>query len=402
MRDQINLLDVLVKIVKHRWMIFKIVITITFLSLVISLIWPKSYKATVRFFPPPRESAGITNILSSFIQSSMPSNQLSSETILVILRSRTLMEKVIKKFKLAEVYGTEIMEHLLKKLEGHIEINEIREGGFAFNPLIAIEFSFIDENPVRAEQITEYYILQLDSIMKSIIYNRALFTYSTIERRFLRNKEELRKAEEEFKKFQQNFGIYEVNIQTQKVIENLAELKTQLIKTEIEEELLKKTVDKNNPLLKKIQYQKNIIKKKYNEFVKISEKANSDKLFQPLEKLPDLIAQYGRLYREVTVQNRVYEFLYPQYEQAKLMTSTGAQGIQILDPAKMPTYKYRPKRLYIVLSGFVFSIFLSLFIVFLKEMIEKNREENSDNYQKIIYIKNSILKDLHIPNKNIR
>ncbi len=400
MSETINLLDILVKLVKHRRFIYKIVLISTLLALGLSLIWPKSYKSTVRFFPPPRDRSGISGLLGNFLQAGVSASELNPETIPTILHSSVLMEKVIKKFNLYEVYDLDIHEFVLERLESNIEIEEIREGGFGFNPLVAIEFSFIDKDPQRAEQVTAYYIEQADSIIKQLNQERARLTFETIEKRFLQNRRDLIKAEQELKAFQETYGIFEVETQTKAMIEQLAELKTQIMQVEIQLDVLNKTVSSSNFRIQQLNTQKLALEKKYNELLQSSEENINYKVFQPMDKMPELILQYMRLYREVSVQNEIYKFLYPNYEQARLQTVTQAKGLQILDPAQLPTYKYKPKRLYIVLAGFMFSIFLSFFVVFIKEYVETQRNANSSSYQKIIFVKQSLTKDLKFWKRN--
>ena len=110
--------------------------------------------------------------------------------------------------------------------------------------------------------------------------------------------------------------------------------------------------------------------------------------------MPDLGFKYASLFREVTVQNKIYETLLPQYEQSKLQASMQSQGIQILDPARLPTYKYRPKRLYIVLAGFLFAVFLSFVLILIKELIRNEKAKNSQNYESLVTMKNTLIKDI--------
>lgn len=394
MKSEVSLFDIIFKLFKHRWFIFKTVLIITVLSLIISLIIPKTYKSTVRFFPPPREGGGMGGLFSNFLQPMVSTSELKSEAILVVLQSRSLKESVIRKFKLDQVYGTDIMELLLKKLDANLEINDIREGGFGFNPLLAVELSYLDKNPIRVKAVTQYYVSKMDSIIKKLNQERALSTSRIIEKRYRQNIRDLQKAENALKEFQEKYGIFEIETQTKSIIEKLAELKTQIIQIEIQIDVLKKMTSRDNTQLQKLRVQKASLEKKYSELVNASDTRPKDQVFQPLSKMPELAAKYSRLYREVLVQNKIYEYVYPQYEQAKLQASTQSHGIQILDMAELPTYKEKPKRLFIVLSGFLFSLFLSFTILFIKEVIESEKSKNSQNFQKLVFIKDTLKKEI--------
>ncbi|MBL7086446.1 MAG: hypothetical protein ISS28_05040, partial [Candidatus Cloacimonetes bacterium] len=115
-----------------------------------------------------------------------------------------------------------------------------------------------------------------------------------------------------------------------------------------------------------------LLKEKYNEFFN---SANPDKLFLNLENVPDLQKQYAQLRRKVVYFSKLLEYLGPQYEQARIEEAKDVPTIQVIDKAKRPEWKYKPKRALIVIFTFVFSIFIvALFIVLKKnyENINKN------------------------------
>lgn len=395
MKNEVSLLDIIVKLVNNRWFILKTIFVITLLSVVLSLIWPKTYKSTVRFIPPPRQGSSLGGIFSSFLQPTVNTPEINPEAIFVILRSYALEEEVIEHFNLQEVYGTDIPEFLHQKLESNIEIIDYREGGFGFNPLVAIEFSFIDEDPVRAEKVTRFYVQKVDSILKNLNRERALNTFGIINKRYLQNLKDLQQAQKNLKEFQERNGIYEIESQTKAIIQQLAELKAQLVQIDIQIEMIKNTVSPENFKVLQLQQQKEAIEKNYEKLMKVSRSKQSPQdVFQPLSKFPSLIEEYTNLYRDVTVQNKIYEFLYPQYEQAKIQTIMENQGIQILDPPRTPTYKYKPKRLFIVMAGLVFAIFLSFLIVFVRETVKAEKGKNSETYKKLVTIRDTLINDL--------
>ena len=69
----------------------------------------------------------------------------------------------------------------------------------------------------------------------------------------------------------------------------------------------------------------------------------------PFNEIPELSVEYIRLYRNVTLQEKILEFILPQYEQAKIQEAKDTPSIQILDKANYPIKKHRPKRALIVI-----------------------------------------------------
>lgn len=400
MKTEINLLDFAEKLIKYRKFIIKTVFFITLFSLILSLIWPKTYRSTVRLLTKSQQRSGISSLFSNLLQPMMSTDQLSPEIVLVVLRSRTMSEKVIRKFNLQEIYKTDIPEHLIRKLQANIDIGEIREGGFGFNPLIAIEFSFMNENPKLTKEITEYYVQQLDSILMRLNRERATDLFNIIEKRYLKNLVDLQRSEQNLKDFQEKFGIYEIESQTKSIIERLADLKATIVEIEIQMEILGHTSSADNFQIMQLETQKKAVENKYNELIVSSEKTLQDEPFQPLNVMPELMIQYAQFYRDVTVQNEIYKFVFPQYEQAKLQVEMSTETIQILDQAKLPTYKHKPKRAFIVLAGLLFSIVFSLLLVIIRDTLQSGKSDNDSDYQKIYYIFETLKQDILFWKKN--
>ena len=68
------------------------------------------------------------------------------------------------------------------------------------------------------------------------------------------------------------------------------------------------------------------------------------RLFIPLNEAPDLGLNYIRHYREVSLQQKILEFLLPQYEQAKIQEAKDTPTVQVLDKAVTPVKRKKPKR----------------------------------------------------------
>ena len=62
--DEIDLLDYLQVLLKHRKMIFQIVLAAIILSVIVSLLLPKMYTATARILPPQESTSGVAGLLS--------------------------------------------------------------------------------------------------------------------------------------------------------------------------------------------------------------------------------------------------------------------------------------------------------------------------------------------------
>ena len=171
----------------------------------------------------------------------------------------------------------------------------------------------------------------------------------------------------------------------------MAALKGEIVKTEIEVSVLELTVEQNNFELLTKRRTLNEMQRQYNQLAQRSDQiARNAGPMHAVSDIPGLALEFYRLFREVTVQNKIFENIYPQYDIQKLKLSTSRRGLQILSEPHLPTYKDGPKRAFIVLAGMVFSIFLSLLIIFYLNTMDTGSKTNSDTYHKINQIKKNL------------
>lgn len=392
--SRFNLLDQILQFLEYKFTIIVTVLSITVISLGISLVWPKTYKSTVQFVQLGNEGRSLGGLVGNIVDMPLMSDKVSVEQTLAILRSRELKDNVIDKFDLKEVYEQQIIEAVREKLENKTQIEEVRQGGLGFNPIVAIKLSYLSENPERAKKIASYYVQQLDSIVTNMNKEAARENYEVVQKRFRQNVVELKEAEDSLKSYQEEYGILEVETQSEQIIKNVASLKAELTSLQVKQNVLKRTVRGESSKLVELENQIQELRKKYNQMVHKSEsvfkksaKQSDEKLFHPVLDMPQLMMGYMRLYREQQVQQKIYEKLLPQLEQQKMLVKQASSGIRIVDDANMPTYKFKPKRAYIVIAGFLFSIIASILLVKYRVMIKRERRKKSDRYYKIQQIK---------------
>ena len=88
-----------------------------------------------------------------------------------------------------------------------------------------------------------------------------------------------------------------------------------------------------------------------------------DRLHPAMITVPDLALRYGRLLRELKVQETLYTLLTSQYEQAKITEARDTPTVQVLDPA-IPADRHSKPRLVLnlvvaALSGFCVALFIA-------------------------------------------
>ena len=431
-RPSVNILDLLLLIARYRKRIFLIVFGITLVALGASLVWPKTYKSTVRFAQYDSGGGGMAgSLISSLVQMPFSSGRVSAEQSTIILRSRTMQDAVIDRFDLAEVYGISVREYVREELANNTIIEEAREGGIGFSPIVSVSLSVTDRSPERAKEIAEFYMSQLDSMMTGINRKNADTTLRTYERRYLQNVRELEQAEQALTAFQEEAGILEPESQLRAMMSTIGELRAQMVGLDVQINIAKATLRDSAPQVMELEKQRAEVEKVYNDLIRDSERefsggagtgsgagsgtgssvgsgagsgtgssvgsdagpgtgsrtGMSGDLFPPMMEMPKMGLEYARLFRERTIQEKIYELIYPQYEQQKMLLDDTNSGIRLIDEANLPTYKHKPKRALIVIAGFLFSIFVAFFSITFSEFIKRGKASGDENYKKYLKLK---------------
>ncbi|MBL7086922.1 MAG: hypothetical protein ISS28_07510, partial [Candidatus Cloacimonetes bacterium] len=162
--------------------------------------------------------------------------------------------------------------------------------------------------------------------------------------------------------FMRKNDIISLSDQLKAEIEKAADMKAQIMAKEVELDIKKSMLTANNQEIQNLGITLHLLKEKYGEFFS---SANSDQLFLNLENVPDIQKQYAQLQRKVVYFSKLLEYLGPQYEQAKIEEVKDIPTIQVLDKAKRPEWKSKPKRAKIVIIFFIISFIISVYLSFL-------------------------------------
>lgn len=378
-------------ILRYKRTIMVNVLILTLLSVIISFLIPNQYTAKVSFIAP-KKKGGIFGDISGF--SSTISNlskalggrlgAVSEEAYnyLVILQSRTVFLKVIEKFNLREVYEIDQnkpFEDVIDELENNVKFNVEDEG----NIVVSVK----DRSPERAAAIANYFVQLLNEISIDLGNKEAKNNREFIERRFFEIQDTIRVLEDSLKMFSKRFNVLEIQEQVKGAISVAAEIKAEVEMAKIEKDLLINNLGDSHPLVS----QANLKLRELNQRLKSMKFGEDDiksslNFFIPFEKIPETGILYLRIKRDYEIQNKLLEFLYPIYEQAKIEEQKNIPVVVVVDEAIPPEKKSSPKRSLIVLVTFLSSFILSVFYVRFKDYFEnlKNDEKKFRTFKELI------------------
>ena len=365
--------DLLIVLVKYRKLIIINVVVVTLASLIISLIIPNRYTSVTSFISPKKKGGLFGDItgfsstikdLSRTLGGRVGSVSDEAYNYLVVLQSRTASEKMINKFDLRKVYEIDKdkpFENVVNELKDNSEFHIADEGN--------IIVSVTDKSPLRASEMANYYVQILNELSTELSVTESKNNREFIEKRFFQVQDDIVRIEDSLKNFSKKYNVLEMKEQMKAAITVAAELQAKAEVAKIERDLLKINLGEDNPLvqqadLKVIEINKRLTSMNFGEDENLSSSLN---LFIPFQNVPETGIKYVRLMRDYEIQNKLLEFIYPVYEQARIEEQKNIPVVLVVDKAIKPEKKSSPKRSLIVIGSLLLSFFFSLGYVLIKE-----------------------------------
>jgi tyrosine-protein kinase Etk/Wzc len=393
-QENINLYNYLAVLVKYRRFIFFNFIFICFTVGLLSFFLPNWYRAKTTLLPPERSVMGGIGLSSSLLGEfsslsglSLPMTATPSDVFAAILKSRAVVEPVIKEENLLKIYGVRKMEDGLREFFSHLQVKVENEG------IISIQFE--DKNKDRAARVANLLVEELDQVNRMTSTSKAKNARIFIEERLNQTQTNLKAAEDSLKSFQERNKAIVLDEQMKASVQAAAELKAEMTSAEIQMNVLGKNMLPDHPQIQQLRTRINEIRRQLSMLGSGSQNAKDSKVLGvPFSQAPSLSLELARFTREVKIQEKLFELLTQQYEQYKIEETKDTPTVQVLDRAFPPETKYKPKRATMILIAGIAGLFLSVIFSFSLEYIERTKRKQPEEYKKIEEMISVVRKDL--------
>jgi len=365
----------------------RIILKITVLSTVLVFIYlllisPLSYRAPVTILPPAEQESmsGLGSLLTGADFSSLlplSLTQGSSQLFMEILKSRSAAEYVVKKHNLMDYYGTDNLYEACNRLKDELTLDLSKEGIITLSVNISTGFLpvlFADRDSVKyfSAAVSNSYVEALDKINREKISFKAKRAREYIENQLITTKARLDSAEFNLMIFQKNNKAISLPEQLKAAIEGSTQLKSEIVKTEIEIGLLEPNLREDNKVLLGLRKKLSELKQEYDKF-----EIGTDDYLLAFADVPELGMELARLIREVKIQSEVYLLLQQQYYRERIQENRDLPTVEILDEAIPPLKAASPRIIYSTLiSGLFIFLILSLFFILKEKRIMITREQS--------------------------
>jgi tyrosine-protein kinase Etk/Wzc len=361
----------------HRWFIIIFVGIVSVAAVIYSLVTPTIWESEATFYIVGDETASLPiNLpgLGSLASNIMKQDKLQGSLNAVsALRSRRFSEDVIRHFdliryfKISERDSLMQMDIALKKLKKRVVKVSISEKA----SLISISVKTKDKK--LSMDMVNYYLQKLEEYNQDQKLTRGKRERIFLEERVAETRAVLDSLIAADKEFRQSSNAIDIEEQATVLIKSYAELVATKMAADIELEMALQTLNENSPVVQELKVKRDALNAQIKEMESGKSKVKPRYLID-ISSLPDLGSRYAQIKMELMIQTAVFEFLYPQYEAARLEELKDTPSVDVLDYPREAGLRSRPKRAMICVIAFFAAFVVAVIIVLFKSILERNKD----------------------------
>lgn len=376
--EELSLLDIFNIVWRRRWLIFWLTALLGGAALTYAFLAPFIYRAECRILPSSGGgSGGVLAQLGGIADLvGIPKTATSGQMMIGVLQGNTVVDAIIDKFNLMEELEQDIRLRAREAVLKNLEADEDTKSGI-------ISVAYLHEDPQRAADIANAFVVELQKKLNDMSTNDAQQRRAFFENQLAQAEQELNAAENEMMNYQQSRGVIELESQTVAILASINSLRNRIAAKNVEISTMSSYARKDNPRLRLLQSELDAMTKelrKLEEEQRRTDRRNtSGDLLSSVGQVPELGIEYQKYTRNLRLAAAKYELMMRQYETARLSEANDISTIQIVDPAKAPDWKFKPKRAQITLLGIMGGFCLGVFWAFLSDHIRALKQAKGEN-----------------------
>lgn len=358
--QQIDLLDLLLVLAKNVRLLVLGSLSLGLITLGISFLIAPSFSAETRVLPPQQQqgaAALLAQQLGSLAGLASVATGLKNpaDIYVAMLRSRTVADRMIERFKLVDLYKVDYRDDARKQLAGLTRITAGKDG------TITIEVD--DHDPRRAADMANAYVTELQTLTTTLAVGEAAQRRVFFERQLEQVKNNLTTAELAVR----SSGVGEsiLKADPQAAVEGIAHLKAEITAAEVKLASMLGYLTHNSVEVRQAQQGIAALRTQLSKADRNDGGARAEGG-----------AEYIAKYRDYKYQEALFELMAKQYELAKLDEAREGTVVQVIDAAQPPERKSKPRKALMAVAATVASfILLSVWAFWIEAYRNAKRDE---------------------------
>ena len=379
--DEIDLIDLVIVLAKRKRLIAGLSLGAAAVTAVISLIMAPVFLAETKILSPQTSSSMASQIMSqlgaaSVLLGGAPALKSPNELYIELVRSRPVLDEVIKRFDLMKLYGLDSLEETERALRENIRAKDNIKSGII---TVGVE----DRDPKRAADMANALIEELRALNKGLSISEAAQRRLFFEEQLADARENLSRAEEAMKAFQEKTGAVKIDAQADAVIQGISSLRAQIAAKEVQVRVMRTYSTPQNPdILRAVEELRGMRE----QLGRLESKGEGHDVIVPTGDIPSASTEYVRRMRDLKFNETLYELLLSQYQAAKLDEARDATLVQVVEKAVPPETRVKPRRTLMVILAALAGLFVGVLAAFVMEYKE-NASRDPESREKISALK---------------
>ena len=373
---------------EKRYLLARTAVVALILGLAIAFSLPKEYQSSARIMPPGNSMGGAALLAAlagraggnlgglGMLAGGLLGGGGNTALFIDLLRSGTVSGHLIDRFDLQHIYHKRYRIDTAKYLAHHTAIVDDKKSG-------VITLTFTDTDPVRARDIAQGYLDELNKLVNQTNTSSAHQERLFIEKRLKGAETDLEKAQQRMGEFSSTHSTIDIKEQTRAMVDAASRLQAQLIVEQSGLDSLRQTYGDGNVRVRSAEARIAVLQSEIRKMSGSSKALplddgssppgsdailgnHTDELYPPLRQLPRLAVPYADLYREVRVQETVYELLTQQLEMARIQEAKDIPVVSVIDAPGVPEKKSFPPRLFLALLLTMIAVIVTAVLVLLQ------------------------------------
>ncbi len=356
--DEINLLDLLQTIVDNLRLLVLGPLAVGVAALGISFAIKPTFTAEMSFLPPQQQQGMAASMLASLgalggIAGAAAGLKNPADQYVAFLKSNSIENALIDRFKLLERYEKEFKQDARKTLESKVKISAGKDG------LISVEVD--DHEPQFAADLANAHVDELRKLLGRLAVTEAQQRRQFFEKQLEQAKNKLTQAELALRETGVNAAVLKSNPAS--AVAAVASLQAQVTAQEVKVGAMRGYLAETAPEFKQA------LTELANLRAQLAKQSQQDKA--------DAAGQgdYVSAYREFKYQETLFELFAKQFEVAKADEAREGATIQVVDVAQPPERKSKPKRALIAILAALASGFALLLYVFIRQALRNGAQD---------------------------
>jgi tyrosine-protein kinase Etk/Wzc len=372
--DEISLLDLLQIIVDNLRLLVLGPLAVGITAMGISYLIPPTYTAKTQFLPPQQQQSATASMLASLgslggLAGAVGGIKNPADQFIAYMRSVTLQDSLIERFKLIERYEVKTKTDARLALTGSVRTASGKDG------LISVEVD--DKDPKFAAELANAHVEELGKLLGKIATTEAQQRRLFFEKQLTLAKDKLIQSEIALKTTGVSGSVLKSNPAS--AVAAVAGLQAAVTAQEVKLGAMRGYLAETAPDFKQAM----------NELANLrAQLGKQEKDTPPTNGKATREGDYITKYREFKYHETLFELFSKQFELAKVDEAREGAIIQVLDVAQPPERKSKPKKALVTIIATLVASFALLLFVFIRQAL-LNSSQNSESANKLASIQSS-------------